>query len=310
MSKVLEKLDLDIIHSQHPNLLGSAAMRWAKKKNIPLVFTWHALYDQYAHFVPFIPKKFAAWWVIRNARNYADKCDQIIVPTPSVEDIVRGWGVTNENIAVIPTGVEESQFADPDRRKVREKYNIEDDEILLVVFTRLTAEKNVEFLFDCVLGILRENKLAKFMICGEGNLKGKLAKTVFGSGFSDRVIFAGVVTAEEKKNYYAAGDIFVYASKSETQGMVLTEAMYSGLPVVAVRATGVRDIIEDGKFGFLIAENKAEFSEAVQKLIDDESLRRGFSEKARQAAREKYTAEVCAEKMLEVYKKVISNKGY
>jgi len=148
------------------------------------------------------------------------------------------------------------------------------------------------------------------MICGEGNLKGKLAKTVFGSGFSDRVIFAGVVTAEEKKNYYAAGDIFVYASKSETQGMVLTEAMYSGLPVVAVRATGVRDIIEDGKFGFLIAENKAEFSEAVQKLIDDESLRRGFSEKARQAAREKYTAEVCAEKMLEVYKKVISNKGY
>jgi len=86
---IMEKLDLDIIHSQHPNLLGSAAMKWAKKKNIPLVFTWHTLYDQYAHFVPLVPKKLAAWWIIREARLYANKCDAVITPTPFVAEIIK-----------------------------------------------------------------------------------------------------------------------------------------------------------------------------------------------------------------------------
>src|SRR4030042_3567799 len=137
ISKILESLDLDVVHSQHPNLLGSAAARWARRKNIPLVFTWHTLYDQYAHFVPFVPRRWAAWWAIRNARNYANRCDQIIVPTPSVGEIIKKWGVTNKNIAAIPTGVEENQFAVPECMSIRDKYGIKDNEILLFVMTRL-----------------------------------------------------------------------------------------------------------------------------------------------------------------------------
>lgn len=313
--KTLKNLKLDIIHSQHPNLLGSAAMRWARKKNIPLVFTWHTLYDKYAHFFPFVPEKLGAWWTIRNARNYANKCDQIIVPTPSVKEIIRKWGVTNENITAVPTGVEEEEFENPDRTGVRKKYNIRDDEILLFVMTRLTAEKNMEFLVDAVLPILKKNNKTKFMICGEGNLKGILGKKVATAGLADKVVFVGIVSGAEKKNHYAAGDIFMYASKSETQGMILTEAMYSGLPIVAVRATGAVDIIEDGplrrnssearRTGFLVREDKKEFADAVQKLIDNENLRKSFGEEAKRAAEEKYTSEVCAEKMLEVYEKAI-----
>ena len=126
ISSFLRKLDLDIIHSQHPNLLGSAAMRWAKKKNIPLVFTWHTLYDQYAHFAPFVPRRLAAWWTIRNARNFANRSDVVITPTPSVIEIIRKWGVANNNITSVPTGVEEEQFASPDRSGIRKKYNIKE----------------------------------------------------------------------------------------------------------------------------------------------------------------------------------------
>ncbi|MFH0929899.1 MAG: glycosyltransferase [Candidatus Moraniibacteriota bacterium] len=305
ISEIINKLDLDIIHSQHPNLLGSAAMRWAKKKNIPLIFTWHTLYDRYAHFAPFVPQKLAVWFAVRNARKYANKCDAVIVPTLSVEKIIKKWGVTNKNITAIPTGVEEEQFANPNRESVRKKYNIKDDEILLLVVTRLTAEKNMDFLVNTVLGVLRENKKTKFMICGDGNLKDGLMKKVADAELSEKVIFVGIVPDSEKKNYYAAGDIFVYASKSETQGMVLTEAMYSSLPIVAVRATGVKDIVEDGQTGFLVREDKKEFREAVQKLIDDENLRKKFGEEAKRVAREKYTSLVCAEKMIEVYKKSI-----
>ena len=124
-----------------------------------------------------------------------------------------------------------------------------------------------------------------------------------------KVIFVGIVSDDEKKNYYAAGDIFVYASKSETQGMVLTEAMYSGLPIVAVRATGVEDIVENNDTGFLVSENTQEFSSAVQKLIEDENLRKYFGEKAKQVAREKYTAKICAEKMLNIYEGAIRAKN-
>ena len=304
ISKILKNLNLDIIHSQHPNLLGSAAAKWAKKKNIPLVFTWHTLYDQYAHFIPFVPQRLAVWWAIRNARNYANRCDAVVTPTESVIEIIKKWGVTNENIYSVPTGVEEEQFADPDRRQIREKYDVQDDETLLVLISRLTAEKNVELLVNAAIGVLQRNNRVKFMICGDGYLKGKLKYIVLKEKLGNRIIFVGVVPSEEKKNYYAAGDIFVYASKSETQGMILTEAMYSGLPIVAVRATGVRDIVENGKTGFLVSENKQEFQEMVEKLISDSVLRKDFSENAKKIAREKYTSSVCAKKMLEIYEKL------
>jgi 1,2-diacylglycerol 3-alpha-glucosyltransferase len=308
ISEIINKLDLDIIHSQHPNLLGGVAARWAKKKNIPLVFTWHTLYDQYAHFAPFVPQKMAVWFAIRNARNYANKCDQIVVPTPSVEEIIKKWGVVNKNIVAIPTGVEKSQFANSDRESVRKKYNIKDDEILLLVVTRLTAEKNMDFLVDTALDILKNNEKTKFMICGDGNLREGLVKKAEDAGLREKMIFTGIVSSEEKKNYFAAGDIFVYSSKSETQGMILSEAMYSGLPIVAVRATGAVDMVEDGKTGFLVSEDEKEFGEAAQKLIDDENLRKKIGEEAKKIAREKYTSEVCAKKMIEVYKRAIKRK--
>ncbi|MDP1845900.1 MAG: glycosyltransferase [Candidatus Moranbacteria bacterium] len=308
IDKILEDLDLDIIHSQHPNLLGSAAMKWAKKKNIPLVFTWHTLYDQYAHFAPFVPRRIAAWWTIRNARIYANRCDAVITPTPSVIEIIRKWGVTNKNITAIPTGVEENQFADPDRKSIREKYNIQNKEVLLILFSRLTAEKNVEFLLGYVIEILKNNPKAKFLICGEGDLRKKLEEQASKSAAAEKIFFAGLVPDDIKKNYFSAGDIFVYASKSETQGMSLTEAMYTSLPIVAVRATGVQDIVEDGRTGFLVSEDKNEFQTAVEKLIDNESLRNKFGEEAKQVARKKYTSLVCAKKMLEVYNNAIETR--
>jgi glycosyltransferase involved in cell wall biosynthesis len=285
-------------------------MKWARKKNIPLVFTWHTLYDQYAHFAPLVPEKLAALWTIKNARNYANRSDAVITPTPFVKEIIRGWGVKNENIAAIPTGVEESMFADPDRDAIRKKYGIREDEIVLLTVGRFTAEKNVEFVFEAVADILKNNPKTKFLACGEGYLQKKLEKIIEDSGVKNQVIFAGFVDNKIKKDYYAAGDIFIYASKSETQGMILTEAMYSGLPIVAVKAPGARDIILDGRTGFLVEEDKNKFVQAVQKLIDNQELRGKFSAKARQVAREKYTSSVCAKRMLEVYKKAINVKNF
>lgn len=309
INKVLDDLKIDVIHSQHPNLLGTAARKWARKKNVPLVFTWHTLYDQYAHFVPsIIPRRLAIWWTIRNARNYANATDFVITPTNSVKEIIKKWGVTNENIVSIPTGIDEKQFEFADGKKIRNKYGIADDDILLVIITRFTSEKNMEFLFRSVVEVLKKNSKVKFLAGGDGNLTKNLKELVDRSSVAGQVIFSGFVSNEIKKDYFAAGDIFVYASKSETQGMVISEAMYFGLPIVAVRATGVEDLVMDGASGLLVSENKEEFAKALEKLVDDKELRKRFSENAKKIARENYTAPVCAKKMIEIYEKTIKKK--
>jgi 1,2-diacylglycerol 3-alpha-glucosyltransferase len=305
MDKILEDLKIDIIHSQHPNLLGTAAAKWAKRKKIPLIFTWHTLYDQYTHFVPLIPDKIAARFIIRKAVKYANDCDQVIVPTNSIIGIIKNWGVTNRNIAAIPTGVEPDEFENPDRKKIRNNFGIKDDEILLLLVSRITAEKNIEFLFNALSGLIKNDALVKFLVAGDGDLLPKLKDLAKKKEIAEKVIFQGIVPREEIKNYFAAGDIFVYASKSETQGMIISEAMYSGLPVVAVRATGAQDLVEDNTNGFLVPEDDKKFSDAAEKLIKDDDLREKFGRESARIARERFTAKVCAEKMLKIYNELV-----
>jgi glycosyltransferase involved in cell wall biosynthesis len=305
MNKIIENLKFDIIHSQHPNLLGGAAAKWAKKKNIPLVFTWHTLYDQYAHFVPFVPQKLASKYIINKAVKYANGSNFVITPTESVKKIINDWGVKNKNIEAIPTGVEEKFYQNPDRNLIRQKVDIKDYEILLLLVSRLTHEKNIEFLFDSVIKVLNNNSTVKFLVAGEGYLLPKLKNVAKENNLQDKILFEGIVEKENLKNYYASADIFVYASKSETQGMIVSEAMYMGLPIVAVDAPGVCDLVKNNENGFLVRESDDEFASAVQKLIDDKELRDKFGIESKKIARENFTDQVCAEKMLKVYESLI-----
>lgn len=304
MNEIIKNLDLDVIHSQHPNLLGSVAMKWARRRNIPLIFTWHTLYDHYAHFAKFLPEKLVAKYIIRNAVNYANKSDVVIVPTDSIIPILRKWGVKNKNIIPIATGVLEEEFKNADRNKIREKYKIGKEEAVLFMVSRLTSEKNVEFIFRSVKDVLKVDKI-KFLVVGDGYLKSKLQEFCEQEKISEKVIFCGEVEREEIKNYYATSDIFVYGSKSETQGMIITEAMYMGLPIVAVSATGVSSLVLNNGNGFLVSENEKEFESSVLKLINDKELRNKFGETSKNIAKLKFTASVCGDMMLEVYEKAI-----
>ena len=306
--KILQKLNIDIIHSQHPNLLGSVARRWARKKRIPLIFTWHTRYDLYSGYVPFVPPKIAARFMIRKAVKFANRADAVIVPTASIAPIIKNWGVKNNNIIPIATGVETQQLENADGHMIRKKYSIKDDETVLFVISRFTAEKNMEFLFRSVIEVLKKNKKVKFMAAASGYLQPELEKTVAENGVETQVIFAGHISDDIKKNYFAVSDIFVFASKSETQGMVISEAMYMGLPIVAVNAPGVNSLVLNKANGFLVSEREDEFARAVEKLISDKELRQRFSEASRKIARENFTSDICAKKMLEVYSSLISKR--
>lgn len=323
MYKILKNLKIDIIHSQHPNLLGSAAFFWARKKNVPLIFTWHTLYDYYAHFAKILPQKWAGDWMIKKAVKYANQADAVIAPTDSIIPILKKWGVKNKKVVAVATGVNEKDLENGEREPIREKYKILSDEIVLLLVSRLTQEKNAEFLFRALKNILKNvsrdtlaesdqigqkslKKKVKFLVVGEGNLLPKMKKYCEDEKISEAVIFAGLVPHNKLKNYYSAGDIFIYASKSETQGMIICEAMYMGLPIVAVNATGISSLVKNGENGFLVGENEKEFSEAVLRLINDSELCKNFGEASKKNARENLISLVCAEKMLEVYKSAIN----
>ncbi|HFC00439.1 MAG TPA: glycosyltransferase, partial [Phaeodactylibacter sp.] len=172
--------------------------------------------------------------------------------------------------------------------------------------SRLTEEKNVVLLLKMVASILRKRKDAIFVLGGDGYLLKKLKKETKNLGVSKKVIFPGMIKKSEVKDYFAMTDVFVYASQSETQGMIISEAMFAGLPVVALDANGVRDLVLNGETGRLVFENK-QFGKELRKILDNNDLQKKFSQKAKERAERKYTDRACALKMLDVYKKLLNS---
>lgn len=308
LGRLIANLDIDIIHSQHPNLLGSVAMRWAKKKKIPLVFTWHTIYDKYTHYTPLVPRKLANYWVIRNSVRYANRVNRIIIPTEGVYEIINNWGNTNTNVSVIATGVDEEIFKNPQENKIKETLGIVKDKIVLLSISRLTEEKNVIFLIREVVKVLKKNKQAVFILGGDGYLKDELIKIINQAGVGEQVFLLGLVERDQIKNYLNIADIFVYASLSETQGTIITEAMYGGLPIVALDGLGIRDLIKHRKTGILVKKNST-FARQINKLIANTELTQALGQNAKQEAQKKYTSRVCAKKMLKIYQDLIAKNN-
>ncbi|MEN8252143.1 MAG: glycosyltransferase [Patescibacteria group bacterium] len=305
INEILNDLEIDVIHAQHPNLLGSMASKWALKKNVPLVFTWHSLYDRYAHYMPLVPDNLSGKWAMRSAGAFADECDHVIVPTESVIDIIRDAGVEHDRISVVASGVDEELFESSDGSKIKEKYNIGDDKKVLVTISRLTEEKNVLFLARSIAQVLKQSENTIFLCGGEGDLQGNMKEIFKDSKVLEQVIFTGKIEREDVKNYLDASDVFVYASTSETQGTIVTENMYVGKPIVAVGKNGVGDLIENNVNGIAIEEDEELFAQAVIDLLNDEQKIKELSENAYKIAREKYTTKACTQKLVDVYEKVI-----
>lgn len=301
--KKAKELKLDIIHTQHPFNVGKSALKIARKLKLPIVFTNHTRYEMYTHFIPVLPQKFLKWYVIHESARFANNCNQVIAPSQSIKDLLIGYGVRTD-IEVLPTGIDIEKFKNAGGRKeIREKFGVGDDEILLATVSRIAKEKNIDFLLRVFLH-LYENENLKYMIVGSGEDLERLKQIAIDLKINDRVIFTGAVPHNQVPDYFKAGDIFLYSSLSETQGLITVEAMAAGLPTVAVRATGAQDIIEAGVDGFLSENSEDEFADKVEMLINNADLRLKISGKAVEKA-EEYSEEKCGERLIRLYEKVL-----
>ncbi|MFA6636373.1 MAG: glycosyltransferase [Candidatus Omnitrophota bacterium] len=307
LKDVLKEFKPDIVHSHHPFLAGDTAFRISSSYNIPLIFTYHTMYEMNTHYVPGnseVLKKFA----IELALGYTELCDRVIVPSESVKAILKERG-SRAQMDVIPTGIKVSEFLDGNGNAFRRDEGIPETTFLIGHLGRMEEEKNILFLGRAVLDFMKGEENSHFLAVGGGTLLPELKKMFGGEGLNKRVHFPGVLTGQEKVDAYHAMDIFTFASKSETQGLVLAEAMASGVPVIGLDAPGVRDIVEDRINGFLLnVENEETLCEALDLFRKmDKYEREEFSKKAKITA-EKFDYKTNTQKVLDVYSEAINER--
>ena len=250
LTGVLDEFVPDIIHAHHPYLLGVTALRVARYRNLPLVFTHHTLYEEYTHYVPGNAPKLRRF-IIEAAVRYANLSDQVFAPSESIMTLLRDRGVETP-ITVLPTGVQLDCFAQGNGERFRVEMGIPEDAFVVGHLGRLAPEKNLEFLAEAVAAFLKTTSRAHFLVIGTGPSERTIREIFSREGLEARLHIAGILEHEQLADALHAMNLLAFASKSETQGMVLTEAMAAGLPVVALDAHGVREVVRDYKNGRLL----------------------------------------------------------
>lgn len=304
LRSLLRELDLDLIHVHSPFLLGRLGAAQARRLEIPLVFTYHTLYDQYVHYVPF-HQGLTRRLTIQLTRYFCNQCDTVITPTAKVRQLLEGYGVKSP-IEVLPSGIDLMRFQTGDRRWLRERFNIHPGARVLLFVGRLTKEKNLDFLLRAFQ--LVEQPEVFLVLVARGPEEENLKRLASHLGIADRVIFAGHMVDQDLVNCYYGADLFVFPSVTETQGLVVVEAMATGLPVVAVDAFGVAEMVDHGLNGFLTPNHTGEFSRAINALLLDEPQRQQMGERAREKA-ESLSAPAIAQQLQGIYQRLIDRRG-
>lgn len=246
----------DVIHSHHPFLLGDTALRAAAGLDVPLVFTYHTRYEYYTHYLrrkSTTMKRLA----VEISTRYCNMADQIVAPSESIEGLLKERGVQRP-IEVIPTGIDTERFSDGDGKRFRRKHCIRDDSFLVGHVGRLAPEKNIQFTARAAMVFIREHPEALFLLVGSGAETDGVTAMFAEAGLPHHLLPTGTLGGQDLVDAYQAMDVFLFASKTETQGMVLAEAMSAGVPVVGLDAPGVREVIRDRANGRLVHEETHE----------------------------------------------------
>jgi glycosyltransferase involved in cell wall biosynthesis len=305
--------NFDLVHAHHPFWLGNKGRKLAEKFNLPLAFTYHTRLEKYAHYVPnilFMRKFFANRLSHFLIQNFANKTDAVFAPTESTKEYLRNVGVSRY-IKVMPTGID-FEYYNCDENKIKElrKELIGKSEHLLISVSRLSKEKNLYFLLDGINRLKETSELDfKLIIIGSGSEKENIMQFIKDNSLENYIELIGAVDFREMAKYYLASDLFVFASTTETQGMVLLEAMAAKNPVVAVKSSGIDDVIEEASNGYKTEEEIDKWSSRIKELLNDRKKYEEFSQNAFETAKN-YSIEKMAEEAEELYYKIMQLKKY
>lgn len=297
MLRQFRKHQFDLVHTHTPYTIGFVGLRWAQSHDLPVVSTYHTLYDKYVHYIPFFPKRYTRFKIAKHTNFYYNQVDQVITPSVAAMKWLRRHSV-RKPIHVIPTGIGFNPGVD--RSEVRQRLGVSPDQPVLLYVGRIAREKNLLLLLEASAAVFRAFPSARLWLVGDGPFREECSRRASEMGIGDRVRFFGFVPREQVDEYYAAADVFVFSSVTETQGLVVSEAMAHGLPSVVVHGGGAGESVVDGVNGCLVRNDPASFAQAVVRLLEDSNLYTQLARNARTSVRE-HSPLRSAQRVIEVY---------
>jgi len=296
---VANALKLDIIHTQHIFLMGGLGQKIAKQLNIPTVHTYHTMMTEYTHYVPLkILQKSLRRLIIWRSRQFCNHTNRVIVPSSPIQEVLQQYGVKTK-IEILPTGIKLKNFRKltlKERRTIFHKYHIPFEKQILLFVGRLAQEKNLDFLIEAFSEILKKNSKVFLVLVGSGPYEKILKSKIKNLRLQNNVALTGFLAKEEANKFFGAADLFVFPSTTETQGIVLAESLASSTPVVAINQLGPKDIVKNGKDGFLVPLQKEAFIEKILYLLNNHQVRQKFAHCARESAKQ-FDIKLCAENL-------------
>jgi glycosyltransferase involved in cell wall biosynthesis len=308
---VMQRLDTfraenyDIIHVQTPFVAHYLGTRLSRLLGVPCVETYHTFFEEYLyHYIPLLPRQVLRFAAKRFSRHQGNRLDGMVVPSHPMLQVLQAYGITTPT-EVIPTGIAPESFVPGDRTAFRQKFGIAQGRPLLLFVGRVAHEKNIDFLLKVVDRVREEIADVLFVIAGEGPARESLAREVTALRLGANVMFIGYLNRRtELNNCYRSADIFIFASRTETQGLVLLEAMAQGVPVVATAELGTRDVLKDGQGVWVAQEELGDFSGKVVNMLGDAQARKDLGGVGRDYAHE-WSASRQAQQMLLFYRAVL-----
>jgi glycosyltransferase involved in cell wall biosynthesis len=305
----LDAEPFDLVHVQTPFLAHYAGVRVARRRGLPVVATYHTLFEEYLyHYVPLVPRGLMRAAARRISRTQCDALDAVVVPSVAMRDTLERYGVRTP-VEIVPTGIPLPEFSVGDGAAFRAEHGIAPSRPLLVYVGRVAFEKNIEFLLRMLVVVHRSVPETLLVVCGEGPAEARLARLARELGIAAAVRFVGYLDrATRLLDCYRAADAFVFASRTETQGLVLLEAMALGVPVVSTAVMGTRDIVEPGRGAMVAADDEADFAACVTRVLRDPLLRARLGAEGREHARG-WSASALARRMEAFYRTVLDRAG-
>jgi len=298
----LASVNADVIHVQTPFAAHYAGVKAARRHGLPVVATYHTHFEEYFHhYLPLAPKSLLKGLARRVARQQCNELDAVVVPSRAMRDALADYGVTAP-MHILPTGIPVGQFEGGDGMSFRQRHDILAERKVALYVGRVAHEKNIGFLLDALARAIKLRPELMLVIAGEGPALPALKRDAQQRGLNDHTRFVGYL--DRTKNLpscYAAADVFVFSSRTETQGLVLLEAMAAGVPVYAFAAMGTCDIIEPRRGALPAPQDAAEFAAGLADLVGDAPLRASLSQEGRRFAAE-WSAPQRAQQLADLYR--------
>lgn len=302
-----KKQRFDLIHIHTPFVAHYAGIKLAKKLNIPSIVTYHTLFEEYLyHYIPFLPRKSLRFLARRFSCRQCNQVDGIVAPSSVIVDVLQEYGV-NAPIEIIPTGIRTEYFKTGNGQRFRQAYHIPANRPILLNVSRVAFEKNIELLLHVVARVRNQIPDILLIIAGEGPAKHALQKLSSKLGIEDNIRFVGYLDRRTTLiDCYHCADLFIFSSRTETQGLVLLEAMAAGTPVLSIAAMGTRDVLKGYDATGITDGSVEDFATKIVGLLSDNTKLKALTSHAIQYA-EQWSSSSLAIKMLDFYDHVLSS---